>query len=195
MKLSKLGVKVKEDETLMRLVKKGDQKAFEELIDRHMRAIFRLSYSLLRDVGKAEDITQETFTTLWQQADSWQPTGQVQSWLYRIARNKSIDEIRARKVCVDIDDAELTNNEKSAYSNMFDSQVKNIIDLSLEKLPTRQSEAIILVHFLDNTNIKAAEMMGISVDALESLLARGRKKLKELLGDDKGSIFRENEDE
>lgn len=195
MKLSKLSAKIKEDEMLMRLVVKGNQDAFEELVDRHMRSVFRLSYSLLHDAGKAEDVTQETFTTLWLQAELWKPTGKVKSWLYRIARNKSIDEIRAFKDNVDVDDVELANDEPSAELKIFEGEVTTIVDENMKMLPKRQAEAIMLVHFLENTNIEAAEIMDVSVDALESLLARGRKKLRELLGNNKDILFREDNDE
>lgn len=195
MKLSRLSVKIKEDEALMRLVVKGNENAFEELVDRHMRAVFRFSYSLLRDSGKAEDVTQETFTTLWQRAESWQPSGKVRSWLFRIARNKSIDEIRSGKNFVDVEKQNLLDGTKSPVSQMFDHEVSNIVDNNIAKLPKRQSEAIMLVHFLEASNIEAAEVMDVSVDALESLLARGRKRLRELLGNNRDVLLREDNDE
>jgi RNA polymerase sigma-70 factor (ECF subfamily) len=191
-RLSKLSAKIKEDETLMRLVVKGNREAFEVLVDRHMRSVFKFSYSFLYDAGKAEDVTQETFTTLWLQADSWQPTGKVKSWLYRIARNKSIDEIRARKNVTDIEEIELEDGKKSAESKVFEGQITTIVDENIKRLPSRQAEAIMLVHFLENTNIEAAEIMEISVDALESLLARGRKKLRELLSEKREVLFGED---
>lgn len=195
MKLSRLGVKIKEDEALMRLVVKGNENAFEELVDRHMRAVFRFSYSLLHDKGKAEDVTQETFTILWQRAESWQPTGKVRSWLFRIARNKSIDEMRSVKIFLDVEKQNLLDSGKSPVSQMFDHEVSNIIDDTIAKLPKRQSEAIMLVYFLEASNIEAAEVMDVSVDALESLLARGRKKLREFLGNNRDVLLREDNDE
>ena len=195
MKLSRLGVKIKEDEALMRLVVKGNENAFEELVDRHMRAVFRFSYSLLHDKGKAEDVTQETFTILWQRAESWQPTGKVRSWLFRIARNKSIDEMRSVKIFLDVEKQNLLDSGKSPVSQMFDHEVSNIIDDTIAKLPKRQSEAIMLVYFLEASNIEAAEVMDVSVDALESLLARGRKRLREFLGNNRDVLLREDNDE
>ncbi len=195
MKLSRLGVKIKEDEALMRLVVKGNENAFEELVDRHMHAVFRFAYSLLHDKGKAEDVTQETFTILWQRAESWQPTGKVRSWLFRIARNKSIDEMRSVKIFLDVEKQNLLDSGKSPVSQMFDHEVSNIIDDTIAKLPKRQSEAIMLVYFLEASNIEAAEVMDVSVDALESLLARGRKKLREFLGNNRDVLLREDNDE
>lgn len=178
------------DEKLMSRVTNGDQSAYAELVNRHMKPVFRLSYSLLRDTGKAEDITQDTFFTLWESADKWKPSGQLKSWLFRIARNKSIDEIRRRKDHVDIDKTAIKDEQKSPYNHVIDHQLTSIINDHLKELPGRQREAITLVHFLECTNIEAAEAMEISIEALESLLSRGRKKLKALLGNYEDILFK-----
>ena len=178
------------DTQLVALVKNGDQAAFSQLVDRYMVPVFRLSYSLLQDISKAEDMTQETFMVLWQQPESWEPTGQLKSWLFRIARNKSIDEIRGRKHHQDIEATHLPDQGVSPAENVFDGQMTAIINRHLQDLPMRQREAVTLVHFLECTNIEAAETMEISVDALESLLSRGRRKLKEGLKGYRDQYFR-----
>lgn len=181
MKSSTRSIKSVSDNALLGLVVNKDQSAFAELVDRHIKPVFRLSYSIQKDVMRAEDVTQEVFMTLWEKADTWQPTGQLRSWLFRIARNKSIDEIRRRKEHIDIDKMVLEDKEQSPYGETFRSEVNEILDKHMADLPERQRDAIMLVHFLECTNIEAAETMDISVDAMESLLARGRKKLKALL--------------
>lgn len=128
--------------------------------------------------------------TLWESADKWKPSGQLKSWLFRIARNKSIDEIRRRKDHVNIDKTAIKDEQKSPYNHVIDHQLTSIINDHLKELPSRQSEAIILVHFLECTNIEAAETMEISIEALESLLSRGRKKLKALLGNYEDILFK-----
>ncbi len=190
MKFLKQNAKEISDEKLVGMVVKGDQTAYAELVDRHMTPVFRLSYSMLNDTGRAEDITQETFMTLWQQAEKWKPSGQVRSWLFRIARNKSIDDIRRIKPHSDIEKTPIQDEQKSPYAHTFDNELTTIINLQIQKLPNRQKEAITLVHFLDCSNIEAAEIMDVSVDALESLLARGRKTLRTLLNDDKDILLK-----
>ncbi len=179
------------DVELVELVKNGDQKAFSQLVKRYSTAVFRFSYSFLKDVEKAEDITQETFVVLWEKTNLWKPSGVFKSWLFRIARNKCIDEIRAKKSNVDIDKVQLVDGEKNPAEKLFDHQLTNIVDNKMGYLPIRQQEAVKLVHFLDFSNIEAAELMDVSVDALESLLSRGRRKLRALLRDHKADCFGE----
>lgn len=161
------------------------------MIDRYLTSVFRFSYSLLNDKQKAEDIAQETFLVLWEKAEKWEPTGHLRSWLFRIARNKSIDEIRRTKEFLDIETVGMVDLKKSPYNELFDHQLTDIMHMHMQSLPVRQREAITLVHFLECSNIEAAETMDISVDALESLLARGRRQLKKLLDKHKDLLFKE----
>ena len=173
----------------MKLIIKNDQKAFAELTKRYLTAVFRFSYSVSQNKELAEDVTQETFMLVWENAQKWEPSGQLKSWLFRVARNKTIDALRRIKPHTDIEQTHLYDTQKSPYSNVLDSQLNVLIDAQMAILPERQREAIMLVHFLQCSNIEAAETMEISVDALESLLARGRKKLRSLLADQKEIFF------
>ena len=169
------------DEELIELVKNSDQVAFAELVDRYMKPVFQFSYSFIQNVEKSEDITQETFMLLWDKPQLWKPSGQLKSWLFRVARNKCIDLTRSQKPQIEIKMVDIQSDEISAEKNTFEQQMTQIIDRRMQDLPDRQREAIRLVHFMECTNIEAAEIMEISVDALESLLARGRRKLRTLL--------------
>lgn len=118
---------------------------------------------------------------LWDKPQLWKPSGQLKSWLFRVARNKCIDLTRSQKPQIEIKMVDIQSDEISAEKNTFEQQMTQIIDRRMQDLPDRQREAIRLVHFMECTNIEAAEIMEISVDALESLLARGRRKLRTLL--------------
>lgn len=166
------------DEKLIELVKAQNQDAFKQLVDRYMKPVFQFSYSFIHNVEKAEDITQETFMLLWDKPRSWEPSGQLKSWLFRVARNKCIDLTRSQKPQVEIETLDLQSDQASAETIAFDQQMTKIIDKHMQDLPDRQQEAVRLVHFLECSNIEAADIMGVSVDALESLLARGRRKLR-----------------
>lgn len=174
----------------MEMVVNGDQKAYAKIVERHMVPVFRLSYSMLGDTGRAEDMTQETFMTLWQQAEKWKPSGQLRSWLFRIARNKSIDEIRRLKPHSDIEDTIVLDGSKSADEQVWDREITDIVNAQMQNLSARQREAMTLVHLVGCSNIEAAETMEISIDALESLLARGRRKIRELLEPDKNFLLK-----
>lgn len=194
MKIFMEGTKTISDIDLVERVKSGDQSAFTQLVDRYSTPVFRFSYSFLQDAEKAEDITQETFMVLWEKPELWRPSGQLKSWLFRIARNKSLDEIRARKPNIEIEKTDLKDEQKSPAETLFDQQLTTILDHQIQFLPERQREAITLVHFLECSNIEAAETMEISVDALESLLARGRRKLRALMEAYKSQYFWEKHD-
>lgn len=173
----------------MRLVVNHDQKAFAELVRRYLTAVFRFTYSVSQNKELAEDVAQETFMLVWQDAQKWEPSGQLKSWLFRVARNKAIDAMRRIKPQMDIAKTSIQDTQKSPYTNVLDHEMTTIIDAKMAQMPERQREAVMLVHFLQCTNIEAAETMEISVDALESLLSRGRKKLRSLLNDQKDIFF------
>jgi hypothetical protein len=81
---------VRDDEVLVRAAQAGDLEAFNLLVQRHERPVFNVALRLLRDVGLAEDATQDTFIRAWQNIRTFQ-TGSVRSWLYKIATNRSYD--------------------------------------------------------------------------------------------------------
>jgi hypothetical protein len=83
-----------DDEMLVRAAQAGDLEAFNLLVQRHERPVFNVALRLLRDVGLAEDATQDTFIRAWQNIRTFQ-TGSVRSWLYKIATNRSYDMLRA----------------------------------------------------------------------------------------------------
>ena len=176
---------------LMTQIAAGNTEAFQTVLDAHMLPVYRFAYSILKDVAAAEDVTQETCAKLWKHASNWNPSGKVRSWLFRIAHNLCIDEIRKRKPHADIDvfAESIADNGQDALSHMEESDVSRTVKDALFQIPVRQRSALMLVHYSDHSNKEAAETMGISVDALESLLSRGRKALKDLLSHHKDKLW------
>lgn len=176
---------------LMTQIAAGNIEAFQTVLDAHMLPVYRFAYSILKDVSAAEDVTQETCTKLWKSAHTWNPTGKIRSWLFRIAHNLCIDEIRKRKPHADIDvfAESIADNGQDVVTHMQESEVSKTVKDALFQIPVRQRTALMLVHYSDNSNKEAADTMGISVDALESLLARGRKALKDLLNNHKEKLM------
>lgn len=176
---------------LMSQIAEGNTDAFQTVLDAHMLPIYHFAYSILRDVSAAEDITQETCVKLWNHAKNWTPDGKIRSWLFRITHNLCIDEIRKRKPHADIDvfADSIADNTGDAIHHIQESEVSRTIKDALFTLPVRQRTALMLVHYSDCSNREAADTMNISVDALESLLARGRKALKEKLNNHKDKLW------
>jgi RNA polymerase sigma-70 factor, ECF subfamily len=182
-----------DDETCMAAIATGSTRAFKAVMDTYMMDVFRFSYSLLGDSSRAEDITQETFLRLWSHGRTWSPTGRLKSWLLKIAHHLCIDDLRKTKGHVNVDDVTAILVDKTAGPRevMVDLQTADILKAALFTLPERQRAAIMLVHYHDRTNIEAADIMGVSVDALESLLARGRRQLRTDLNDQKINLLGE----
>jgi RNA polymerase sigma-70 factor, ECF subfamily len=180
-----------EERDFMRRIVNGDKTAFGTIMGEHMTDIYRFAYSIVGDASRAEDISQEAFIRLWTKAASWNSSGGVKSWLFGITHRLCVDEIRKRKSHVPLDNIAFVfpDAQKDPLQSFTDSQSTSIVKKALFSLPERQRTALVLVHCSGFTNGEAANLMGVSVDAIESLLARGRQKLKSLLSDSRNSLL------
>jgi RNA polymerase sigma-70 factor, ECF subfamily len=152
---------------------------------------------MLADPMEAEDVAQEVFLRVWREAPRWKPgAAKFETWMHRVALNLCYDRLRRRREVPDAD-AGLTLADPSPLPSdaLLAQQRAKRVQAALARLPERQRAAIALVHFQEETNIAAAETLEISVEALESLLARGRRALKadlagvaqDLIGDADGA--------
>jgi RNA polymerase sigma-70 factor (ECF subfamily) len=186
-------VAAEDDDDLILRVGRGDRDAFHTLVERHLARIVAFAGRVLGDRTAAEDVAQETFLRLWTAAARWRPTGaRLTSWLHRVALNLCLDR-RARRPEPPLDDvAEPADPAPAGPGIVHRREVGEVVRRALAGLPDAQRIAITLCHFQGLRNIEAAEVMDVSVEALESLLARGRRTLRErlrglapaLLGDD-----------
>lgn len=172
------------DEQLLLLIAQGDKQAFSQMMGCYLPAVINFSMRYFSQRSDAEDIAQETFTRLWCKAPVWQDKGvSVKAWLYRVAYNQSIDQLRKQKPEYLSDYDENIIDEAAFIESMMDVDAKlSLQRIALETLPERQRTAIALCAIKGFSNSEAAIVMGISVDALESLMARGRRKLKKNYG-------------
>jgi len=165
---------------LVRRTANGDAAAFRVLADAHLVKIMNFAYRMLRSRTDAEDVAQETFLRLWKDAGRFEPKARVTTWLHRIAHNLSVDRLRGRREQPsDSLDEERTSVEPGGLLDR--KRLAIDVGRALADLPERQRAAITLVHYQGLTNIEAASVLDVGVDALESLLARGRRSLREKL--------------
>jgi RNA polymerase sigma-70 factor (ECF subfamily) len=171
------------DEVLVARAGRGDRLAASTLVLRHSSRILALCGRMLRDRAAAEDAAQETFMRLWRHADRWRPNGaRFDTWLYRVAANVCLDRLRRRGRETTLDEPpDAPDDAPLAIDIMLAEERRRAVESALAGLPERQRLAIALCHYQELSNIEAARVMEISVDALESLLARGRRSLKERL--------------
>lgn len=173
-----------DDLACIQRVGRGDQRAFRELVDRYLNAITRFALRTLGDRAEAEEVAQETFLRLWTSAAEFEPQAQPKTWLYRIARNQCIDRIRKRRSHgqeVELSEREAGEDRPSAL--LLRKQTKVRVEEALATLPERQREAITLVHYEGLSGAEACDVLAVSAEALESLLARGRRALRKHLSD------------
>ncbi|WP_085909874.1 sigma-70 family RNA polymerase sigma factor [Kiloniella majae] len=184
-----------EDAKLMARVAQGDENACRLLVQRHLNPLVGLAIRMTGNKSEAEDIAQEAFVRLWKQSHDWQTKAKISTWLYRVAHNLAIDAIRRKdrqKLSVS-DQVEISENTTSAQNNqdhmLHQQDITRQVETAISRLPERQRTAITLVHHRDMSNKEAANIMDISVDALESLLARGRKSLKKALLESRADLL------
>jgi RNA polymerase sigma-70 factor (ECF subfamily) len=171
------------DDALIARAGSGDRRAASRLIARHSPKILAVCMRMLRERTAAEDCAQETFLKLWRSADRWQPgRAKVKTWLYRVATNACIDRLRQRQPeTADEDGLDIADGAPLAEDGLIAAERRQSLDAALGALPGRQRLAVVLCHYQELSNAEAAAVMEVSVEALESLLARARRNLKDSL--------------
>jgi len=175
----------------MERIAEGDGAAFRALVDRHGDRLTGFLTRLLGDTALAEDVAQDSFLAVWRTAARWTPQAKVSTWLYRIARNKALDHIRKRRPTVDPDDVTLTDPDTAPDRPLKQRQTAVAVRDALDRLPERQRAAIVLVHYEYLSGAEASAALDITVEALESLLARGRRALRAALADQRADLLGE----
>lgn len=169
------------DQHLMERVAQGDAQAFQQLMDSGIDRVFSIARRMLGSEAEAEDVAQEVFLRLWRQADKWEGArAQVSTWLYRVTVNSCIDRMRGRREETVEELPELTG-EATQQQTLEETDLQSYVEMALQKLPERQRAALVMFHYENLSMNDVAESMEISVDAVESLLARGRRSLKKSL--------------
>lgn len=167
------------------------------LVERLAPRLFAHAARVLGNPAEAEDAVQETLLRLWKIAPRWRHgEARVSTWCYRVLVNLCTDRLRARKPTVAIDT--MTEPEaalKSAVARMTEDQRRAALDRALAALPERQRQAVVLRHLEELSNPEIAAIMDISVEAVESLLARGKRALISALRGRRAELGYENEEE
>jgi RNA polymerase sigma-70 factor (ECF subfamily) len=169
------------DAGLLEAAAAGSHAAFAEIVSRHFQPVHRHVWRMTGGAADAEDLAQEAFLRLWKNPSQIREGAALKGWLMRVASNAVIDRGRRPRGDALEDAPEIADPQARPDAPLDRAEAARLVDGRIAALPARQREALSLVYFEGMTNIEAAAVMEVSVDALESLLARARRSLKESL--------------
>lgn len=169
------------DEALMARIALGEAGAFAEIVDTRLTRVLAVARRMLGSDAEAEDVAQEALLRLWRHAQKWEGgRAQISTWLYRVTVNLCIDRKRAHRedATDEVPDTPIAAHQQQVLE---ENDLRGFMDGALQGLPERQRLAIVLFHYEGLSMTEVGEMMETSVEAVESLLARGRRTLKQKL--------------
>ena len=171
------------DAELIAGVGRQERSAVRTLVARKLPRLLALATRMLEDRMEAEDVAQEAFMRIWKQAPRWREgEARFDTWLHRVALNLCYDRLRGRReepVEELPDPADPAAAPDAQLEAQLEAQSRAArVRAALAALPARQREALVLSYYQELSNIEAAPLMGITVEALESLLARARRNLR-----------------
>jgi RNA polymerase sigma-70 factor (ECF subfamily) len=160
----------------------GDAPACAALVDRYLAKVTAFAGRTLANRADAEEVAQEVFLRVWQHAGSWRAGGaRFSTWLYRVTLNLCHDRLRRRRETTLDAAGDPASDAPPPGADLQRNAVVARVEAALAQLPERQREAIVLCHYQELGNIEAAAILDVTVEALESLLSRGRRRLRQLL--------------
>ena len=177
------------DADLLLAASHQDQSAFAQLVERYYGIVHRVVWRTTNGHADAEDIAQEAFLRLWKNPGQVREAKALKGWLMRVASNLAMDRFRNKPLAELDAAAEVSDGRPNAEQNLARNWATKRVDAAIAELAERQRLALSLVHFEQLSNIEAADIMEISVDALESLLSRARRALKQHLAADKNLLL------
>ena len=182
------------DAALMLRVKQGDMGAFTELVDKYKQPVMNLAYRMLRDATESEDLAQNVFVQVYRSAHRYQVGAKFSTWLFTIARNLCLNEIRRRsRHPADSMDVPHPEQEDHAWHQFEDTktfsppekllhgELEEKIQEAMIQLPENQRIAILLCRQDELSYEDIAKTLGCSLSATKSLIHRGRETLKQKL--------------
>jgi RNA polymerase sigma-70 factor (ECF subfamily) len=182
------------DEDLVAAVLAGDRDRFGDLVERYQGRLVNYLYRLLRNLDEAHELAQEVFLKVYQALDRYDPRYRFSTWLFRVAQNAAIDQIRRRRLkLVPIHrqeegdeegrDWDLPGPERGPYRHLRNRERGEAIQQAIDALPWEYRELIVLRHYGELSYEEIAGVKGMPLGTVKNKLFRGRQMLKEKLAD------------
>lgn len=177
------------DAMLIERIAAGDEAAFRKLLERYVDRAFALALRFLRNSTDAEDVVQDVMLKIWSNGSAWKPgAARFSTWLYRVITNRCLDLCRRPKG-VDFEQVpEMIDTQPDAVSLVHNGQLNGLLENAMAGLPEQQRVALILSYHDDLSNGEIAQILETTVQAVESLLKRGRQQLRKRLATYEGEI-------
>ncbi|MBC8127343.1 MAG: sigma-70 family RNA polymerase sigma factor [Gloeobacteraceae cyanobacterium ES-bin-144] len=178
------------DHVLMERIGDGDHGAFRELVERHQNAVIGTVAKMLGNPSEAEDISQQVFLRVWRHAKRYRPEAKFTTYLFTITRNLVFNETRrrSRKKEVSSDEREEVANllveaspDRQPDAELLQAELQQAVDQAIASLPETQRMAVVLRRYEQLSYEEIADVLGLSVSAVKSLLFRARTALREAL--------------
>jgi RNA polymerase sigma-70 factor, ECF subfamily len=182
------------DAQLMLRVKRGDLAAFELLVEKYKQPVINLLYRTLPDATEAEDLAQNVFVQVFKSAHRYEVAARFSTWLFTIARNLCLNEIRrrSRHPAESLDLVHPEHEEQpfrqfedhktfSPPDSLLHGELEEKIDQALAELPENQRTALLLCRQDELSYDEISKVLGCSLSATKSLIHRGRETLKQKL--------------
>lgn len=180
------------DEGLMANIAEGDRGAFEQLVTRHLNRAIALAQRITGNRSDAEEVAQEAFLRVWQTAPRWRLDGALfRTWFSRVLVNLCIDRKRRPGFAPLEAAGDPPDPGIGAENALARDEEAAAVAQAVAELPERQRAALALCYWQEMSNVEAAEVLALSVGAVESLLVRARRTLRQKLGPRLGHAMEE----
>lgn len=180
------------EEKLIKKIKKGDRDAFAELVELYKDKVYQVSYRMLGNAQEAEDVAQETFLRVYANLSSYDPSYKFSTWIYRIATNLSIDQLRKRKQVYSLDKQvegtegldwhdRLADPGPNPEQKILTGELQGQVQEAIQGLTPKYRSILILRYLEDLSLNEISEVLKLPVSTIKTRIHRGREALKKKL--------------
>jgi RNA polymerase sigma-70 factor (ECF subfamily) len=175
-----------EDLYYIESVKKGNIQAFSFLVEKYQRMIYTLALKLMKKPEDAEELAQDTFVKAYQKIDSYEGKSKFSTWLYTIAYNSCISELRKRRIeFKSLDDRQVTAEDEQKMNDYYRETKKEdqekYLNMALEKLPEDDQVLVTLYYYENQSMDEISSITGLTVSNIKVKIHRARKRMQLLL--------------